>query len=123
MRNDLRTSVVIVGHGSKMRGFEAPMKKVARDLFKSGRYRQVIPAYLEITPPSIAEAIKNCVKNGALRVKVLPYFLLLGGHVTQDIPSIVALEKKKYASQAAVQLCPYLGYDPKISAVAKKRLA
>lgn len=122
MRNDLRISVVIVGHGSKARGFEAPMKKVALDLSRSGRYREVIPAYLEITSPSIAEAIGTCVKHGASRVKVLPYFLLLGAHVTEDIPLIVASEKKKHASQAVVELCPYLGYDAKISAVAEKRL-
>ena len=122
VRNDLKTSVVLVGHGSKARGFEAPMKKVAQDLSRSGRYRDVIPAYFEIASPSIPEAVGLCVKRGASRVKVLPYFLLLGAHVTQDIPSIVASEKKKYSRRAAVILCPYLGYDPRISEVAKKRI-
>lgn len=122
MRNPLKISIVIIGHGSKIKGFEAPLKKVALDLKATGRYRDVLPAYLEIAPPSIGEAIDLCVRRGAARVKLLPYFLLLGAHVTQDLPTIAAEAKKKFRGRARVELCPYLGYDPRISEVAQKRL-
>ncbi len=122
MRNDLSVSVVLIGHGSKVKGFEAPLKKVAKDLEASGRYRDVLVAYLEIAPPSIEEAVERCVKRGARRVKLLPYFLLLGAHVTEDLPAIAGQLRKRFKKQAAITLCPYLGYDPKISAVAEKRL-
>ncbi len=122
MRSPLRVSVVLIGHGSKVKGFEAPLKKVAKDLAASGRYRDVLPAYLEIAPPSIGEAVERCVKRGATRVKLLPYFLLLGAHVTEDLPAIAAQIRKRFKKNAAIELCPYLGYDPKITAVAEKRL-
>lgn len=122
MRDPLSVSVVLIGHGSKVKGFETPMKKVARDLKASGRYRDVQTAYLEIASPSIGEAVERCVKRGAASIKLLPYFLLLGAHVTEDLPAIAARERKRFRQKAAIELCPYLGYDPKISAVAKKRL-
>lgn len=115
--------MVLIGHGSKASGFEAPLKKVARDLSRTKRFRDVMPAYLEINEPSIEKAISRCVSRGAKIVKVLPYFLLLGSHVTQDIPSIVSALKKKYSGKAAVKLCPYLGYDRRISSLALKRLS
>lgn len=119
----MTTSVVLIGHGSKARGFEAPLKKVARDISRTKRFRDVVPAYLEINKPSIPEAIRWCVERGAAHVKVLPYFLLLGLHVTEDIPGIVAAEKKKHSKKAKVDLCPYLGYDRGISGIVLKRLA
>ena len=98
------------------------MKKVAKHLAATGRYREVMPAYLEIAPPSIGAAIDLCVERGASTVKLLPYFLLLGAHVTEDLPAIAAQAKKKFRGKASIELCPYLGYDPKIVEVAKKRL-
>lgn len=123
MRNSLSVSVVLIGHGSKVKGFETPLKKIAKDLEALGRYRDVLPAYLEIASPSIGEAVERCVKRGASIVKLLPYFLLLGAHVTKDLPAITAEAKKKFRGKASIELCPYLGYDPMISAVAEKRLA
>ncbi len=118
-----KISVVLVGHGSKIRGFEAPLKKVVRDLSRSGRFLEVMPAYLEIAPPSIPEAIDACVRRGAKRVKILPYFLLLGTHVTVDLPKIASAAKKKYRGWAKVELCPYLGYDARITELIRKRLS
>ena len=118
----MKVSVVLIGHGSKVKGFEAPMKKVAQDLVATGRYRDVVPAYLEIATPSIGAAIHRCIRRGATTVKLLPYFLLLGAHVTEDLPAIALQAKKKFHSRASIQLCPYLGYDPKIAEVAEKRL-
>jgi len=113
---------VIVGHGSKIKGFQAPLKKIVRDLSQSGRFLTVTPAYLEIASPSIPEAIARCIQRGASCVKILPYFLLLGAHVTKDLPAIAAAAKKKYRLKARIELCPYLGYDARLTAILQKRL-
>ena len=115
-------AVVLVGHGSKTRGFDAAMRKVAAQLKRTGLYREVVCAFLEVTSPSIPEAILHCVQEGASAVKVLPYFVLTGKHVTRDIPLIVQEAAEKFRGRSSIILCPYLGYHPKIVSVVKERL-
>jgi sirohydrochlorin ferrochelatase len=114
--------VILVGHGSKARGFDRAMKRVAAAL-RRGPYRTVQCAYLEINSPSISEAIRQAVRRGAREVRVLPYFLLAGNHVRKDIPAIIASERKRQRSKTRIFLRPYLGYDPKIVSVVRERIS
>ena len=115
-------SVILVGHGSKAPGFDTAMKKVALRLRVQKLYREVRCAFLEVSSPSIPEAIDECVRKGAAEIRVLPYFVLTGKHVTRDIPRIVAVAAGKYRGKARVVLCPYLGYHEKIVSVVRERL-
>ena len=115
-------SVVLIGHGSKARGFDAAMRKVARALKRQGRYREVTCAFLEVASPSIPEAVRDCVLNGAREVRILPYFVLTGKHVTRDIPLIVSEAVKKHRGRSRIVLCPYLGYHEKIVSVVQERI-
>lgn len=117
-----KTAVLIVGHGSRIKGFEKTMKKAVAALKREGRFLMVQCAYLEISSPSLSAAIEQCVKKGAREVRVLPYFLLMGNHVKFDIPRIVAEAKKKYRGQAKILVSPYLGFHEKIVAVINERL-
>ena len=98
------------------------MEQAAKVLRRSRQFFSVDCAYLEITPPSISDAIDASVQKGAKKILVLPYFLLMGNHVKSDIPRIVSQARKKYRSQASVLLCPYLGYHKKIVSVMRERL-
>ena len=98
------------------------MEKVARRIKKGGGYFFVGCAYLEITPPSIGEAIEGCARKGADRIFILPYFLLKGRHTQSDIPRIVRQARKKYSGKVKVHLCQYLGYHEKIVEVVRKRI-
>ena len=79
-------------------------------------------AYLQIASPSIDLAIDRYVEKKMRQIRVLPYFVLTGRHVKSHIPEIVKRAKKKYHGLADIILCPYLGYDEKIVALAKKRI-
>ena len=113
--------MVLVGHGSKAAHFDGAMKRVASRL-RRGPYHLVRCAYLEITSPSIPEAVREAVEKGAREVRVLPYFVLSGRHIRQDIPQIVSAEKKRWRGRTRIVLCPYLGYDERIVGVVRDRL-
>ena len=117
-----KRALLIVGHGSKQRGFQAAMEKVAKKLRQTREFDWVLCAYLEVTPPLIPQAIDLCARKGAKEISVLPYFLLTGLHVTVDIPEIIAAAKKKYRGQVKIRLCPYLGYDDRIVEVVRRRI-
>ena len=113
---------MLVGHGSKTPGFDGAMRKVARELERTKLYREVRPAFLEVARPSISEAIRSSVQRGASEVRVLPYFVLTGKHVTRDIPLIVREMALQHHPKAKIVLCPYLGYHPRIVSVVKDRI-
>ena len=118
----MKRAALIVGHGSREKGFQAAMQKVAKALEKSGRYGCVACAYLEVASPSISQGIERLVRKGAGEIRVLPYFLLTGKHVKCHIPEIVAEAQKKFKGRAKIILCPYLGFDEKIVSLVKRRL-
>lgn len=115
-------AVILIGHGSREAGFEAPMKKIANALSKKNPGKRFFLAYLEITSPSVQERIDECVLRGFSRIKILPYFLLVGRHVKKDLPQMIRLAQKKYGSAARISLAPYLGFHPGIAAAANARL-
>ena len=123
MRSSDHPAVLLVGHGSKTRGFDHAMQRVAKALRKKKDFFSVRCAFLEVAAPSIPEGIAQAVEKGAKEVRVLPYFVLTGKHVTRDIPNIVAEASRKYRGHAKIILCPYLGFDEKIVSVVKKRLS
>ena len=117
------SAVVLVGHGSRRAGFERAFRKVARVLQKGLSGTRVVCAYLEINAPSIPQAIDACVKAGARRVKVLPYFLLAGRHAREHLPEIVRAANARHHSRARVMLCSEIGFDKRIVDVLLERLA
>ena len=113
---------MLVGHGSKARGFDRALRRVERTLKKERLYFDVRCGFLEAAEPSIPQVIRECVERGAKEVRLLPYFVLSGKHVMNDIPRIVADAAKKYRKDAKIVLCPYLGYHAKIVSIVKERL-
>ncbi len=117
-----KKAIVLVGHGSGLKGFEAPMKKVAAKLREKDGRRLVFCSYLKGVTPSVEEQVSRAVRRGANAIYVVPYFLLIGNHVRHDIPRMVRRVRSKWRGKARVILCPFLGYDPAIATVVEKRL-
>ena len=115
-------AAILIGHGSKIKGFDAPLKKVRAALSKERKYSRISIAYLDINTPSIPAAIDAAVLSGASEIYLLPYFLLAGKHVNLHIPHIASQARKKYAKKAKIVLCPYLGFHKKLVDVVKERL-
>ncbi|OGW91350.1 MAG: hypothetical protein A3D28_02510 [Omnitrophica bacterium RIFCSPHIGHO2_02_FULL_63_14] len=97
------------------------MRRLAGAL-RARRGPAVACAYLEITRPSIPEAVDALVAKGAAEIRVLPYFVLSGWHVRTHIPRIISALKKKHRGRCRILLSPYLGYHEKIADVARMRL-
>ncbi|MCG3176778.1 MAG: Sirohydrochlorin cobaltochelatase [Candidatus Omnitrophica bacterium] len=120
-RSSAKPAVVLVAHGSRAAGFDRPVKRLAASLRRDGRYHSVHVAYLEITAPDVATAIGQALSSGASSVRVLPYFLLGGRHVQEDLPRLCARARVLHRG-ADIKLCPYLGFHEKIVSVVHERL-
>ncbi len=76
----------------------------------------VLPGFLEMTEPSIPQALEASVARGATRVVVLPYFLHPGMHVRRDLVAIVDAARAAHPN-VTFDIAEFLGADPGITAI------
>jgi len=103
-------TVVFVAHGSRAAEANQAHAAAAQRLARATR-RQVIPAFLELTEPSIPDAIARAVDAGATHIVVLPFFLYPGRHLVEDIPALVAAASAAHPG-VTVSLLDAFGADP-----------
>ncbi len=103
--------VVLVGHGSRSTEANASLvvlaAGMARDLGEPVR-----PAYLEMTTPTIPEALHAAIAGGATSITVVPYFLSPGMHVRRDIVEVI--DAVRAETGAAIEIAPFLGAHPDV---------
>lgn len=104
------TSLLVVAHGSRRSQSNTEIEQLTHIIREKAcsKYLSISHAFLELAQPSIAEAIDQCVQQGATEIVLLPYFLSAGRHVQQDIPQEVAIKQSQYP-HIEIHITPYLG--------------
>lgn len=117
----MSSSVLIIAHGSRRPEANADLVTLAGMLRQQMPEAHVEHAYLELAEPDIPTGLKNCVKAGATEIRMLPYFLSAGSHVTEDL--------SRYQAEFLVQhpgvsclLCPPIGLHPLLMDILRDRL-
>ncbi len=113
---DEDTAVLLVGRGSLTSEANADLHKTARLLWDRNRYGWVEAGYVSLAPPDVPAGIERCVRLGAKRVVVAPYFLNTGVLVKR------IAQQARHAS-AAVQVAQHLGLHPAVIDLLLDRLA
>lgn len=115
-----RTAVVVVGRGASDPDANGDFCKLVR-LFGEGRgLGLVLPAFIGITRPSVAEALELAGRSRPARIAVVPYFLF-GGRLIRKLDETVAAFR---AGQPwiDVQVAPHLGGDRRLHALLDERI-
>lgn len=111
-----RQAVVLFSHGSRDPLWRAPIEAVAARIAAQHPARPVVCAYLELSEPSLAQAVDQLVRDGATGVTVVPMFLGTGKHARADLPVLVdALRAAHPGVRLHVQ--PAIGEDPRLTAL------
>ncbi|KXX71714.1 sirohydrochlorin chelatase [Flammeovirga sp. SJP92] len=122
-----KIGVLLVNHGSHSKGWRQMLKDieidVKDDIMKSGEITDVRTAFMEYTEPSIATQMKKFDEENYDRVIVVPIFLTISSHTSNDIPNIVGLANDPkvkaslkeegidtYTSKARVVVTPLLDF-------------
>jgi len=116
----LKTSIIILGHGSQAEGGSDALREVA-DMVSGLAGYEVVPAFLQFESPSLTEAVETAISEGGERIVVVPYFLYTGNHVIRDIPE--ELDKLK-AAHPGVQMVMtgHLGAHRKLAEIVLERI-
>ncbi|MER6158049.1 sirohydrochlorin chelatase [Streptomyces sp. NPDC001868] len=71
-------TVLLVGHGSTDPEANAEVHRAARLLWEGRGYAGVETAFVSLAAPDVPSGLDRCVRLGARRIVVLPYFPLTG---------------------------------------------
>ena len=103
-------AVIILGHGSRVPDASKDMEKVAGRLREKYGYQLVEVCFMSRLGPHLPEIFEKCVKLGATRVLIIPYFLHTGLHLLLDIPEMLQEQARKFPG-VSVQMGRGFGFD------------
>lgn len=105
-----KEAVILLAHGSRVPGAAREMEQVANRLKGKHRHETVEICFMSRLGPHFPEVFERCVKKGAGKIIVIPYFLHQGLHLVLDIPEMLQREGQKFPDVKLI-LGKGLGYD------------
>lgn len=82
-------AIILLAHGSRDPLWHRNIESVRSRIMTTSPATLVVCAYLELSPPTLAEAMEQVHTAGATQAVVLPLFLGMGKHARQDIPELM----------------------------------
>jgi len=104
-------AILLIAHGSRRAAANADLVEVAAALQSRLPGQIVSIAYLELAPPDIPQGLEICLEQGATSIRMLPYFLSAGAHVTHDLETFCREFRNRHPN-VECRLCPPLGLHP-----------
>ncbi len=101
-------ALIIVAHGSKMKSSNDEIVNIVEKIKSENSGICVFLGFLELTEPLFSSVLKNTIENNFKKIKIFPYFLAAGKHVSQDIPNEIEKFKKKNPNVEFI-LLPHIG--------------
>jgi precorrin-8X/cobalt-precorrin-8 methylmutase len=119
-----KTSIILIGHGSKLPHNKETMEKLAELIRKHSRFDMVDIAFMIRNKPTIPEIIEKVIKEGATKIVLIPTFIAPGVHTTDEIPEILELKKEELGLDAQGIEIVYgepLGPDMRIAEIIEEK--
>jgi sirohydrochlorin cobaltochelatase len=115
------TAVILVGAGTSDPDANGDLCKAARLLWErfNDRHSLVETAWVSLTRPSVAEAVDRCVRLGAERISLVPYFLN-AGILLKRIDARVAEIQPTYP-EVAISRGSHIGLHPRLLDLLERR--
>jgi len=89
-------AIILFSHGSVLCGAGQNLLELAACMRERGDAALVEPGYLNYSEPRFAETFARVVAQGATRVTVVPYFLVAGKFVREDLPDQLAAVSRRF---------------------------
>ena len=109
--------IVLFAHGSREREWARPFEALARAVSQKTN-AQVQLAFLELMQPSLDDAIAALASQAVTSIRIVPVFLGRGGHISDDLPRLVARAQEKHPHVAIGVDAPIGEQSPVIEAIA-----
>lgn len=107
-------AIILFSHGSVLCGAGQNLLELARHMRARGDAPIVEPGYLNYSEPRFAETFRRCVEQGATRITVVPYFLVAGKFVKEDLPGCVAEAQAEFP-EVEVRVAEAIRFHPRLA--------
>lgn len=87
--NPKRDALIVFAHGSRVAEANQSVAELAETAAEAGGFERRSAAFLELAEPGLSEAVARLAAEGAERVFVMPYFLVMGVHLKKDLPKLL----------------------------------
>ena len=104
-------SIVLFAHGSRDPLWHRPIQAVAERVQAQQPSMVVTCGYLELSSPSLFEAVQSLVDQGCQHTRLVPLFLGVGKHVREDLPQMLA-ELAAHHPTVVFEPLPAVGEHP-----------
>lgn len=113
------TALLVVGRGSSDPDANSDLFKISRLLWEKQRVKWVETAFIGVTAPLIDEGVERCVRLGAKKVIIVPYFLFTG-ILIQRMEQLL-LDYRTAYTDVAFELAGYFGFHPELQDILIER--
>ncbi|MGL1902571.1 MAG: CbiX/SirB N-terminal domain-containing protein [Fibrobacterales bacterium] len=103
-------TVIIIAHGSRRNASNEEFINFVSQIETEHRSSvcTIAHAFLELSEPTLNQAIESAIHQGSTTIDILPYFLNAGVHVERDIPKLMSEAQATYPKCRFTTL-PYIG--------------
>ncbi|EMA6344054.1 sirohydrochlorin chelatase [Bacillus cytotoxicus] len=95
-------AIVYIGHGSRLQEGNEQFKHFIRSVMQERNEKIQKVGFLELTTPTVQEAIYEAITEGATEIVVVPVLLFAAAHYKRDVP---------FEIKAMQQLYPHISFS------------
>ncbi|WP_332630555.1 sirohydrochlorin chelatase [Halalkalibacter flavus] len=114
------TAVLLLGRGGSDPDANSDLYKITRLLWEKLNYQLVEPAFMGVTDPLIKEGVERCIKLGAKKIVILPYFLFTGILIKRLETMVGEFELENPGIE--FKLAGYFGFHTRLQTIIKDRI-
>jgi sirohydrochlorin cobaltochelatase len=81
--------LILIAHGSRDPRWRASVERVTRALQADLGADRIGLAYMDCSPPTLLDVASDAARRGIGKIRVLPLFLAVEGHVERDVVPLV----------------------------------
>ncbi|MGN7476267.1 CbiX/SirB N-terminal domain-containing protein [Solibacillus silvestris] len=114
------TAILLIARGGSDPYANGDFYKITRLLWEKLDVPIVESAFMGVTTPSVEQGIERCVRLGAKKIVMLPYFLFTG--VLMERMAKMAQQFTEQYEEVDLLLANYFGYHPNLKKVLLERM-
>ncbi|TKA09795.1 sirohydrochlorin chelatase [Actinacidiphila oryziradicis] len=114
-------ALLLVGHGTRDEAGAEAFRAFVRQLGEQNPGLPVGGGFIELSPPPLADAVRELAGKGVRSFAAVPLVLVSAGHAKGDIPAALAREEQRHPGTSYAYGRP-LGPHPALLTVLERRL-
>ncbi|MDN3015575.1 CbiX/SirB N-terminal domain-containing protein [Paenibacillus sp. BSR1-1] len=114
------TAILLIGRGGSDPYANGDFYKISRLLWEKLNVPIVESAFMGVTTPTVQDGMERCIKLGAKKIIMLPYFLFTG--ILMERMNKMADQFKETYPHVTIDIAQYFGYHPKLRTVLLERM-